>query len=213
VTSVQPQAKKRTRDAEATKEAILKVATEEFARAGLHAARVEEIAARTATSKHMLYYYFGSKDALYAAVLQKAYADFRSAETTRDYESMPPALALETLIGVTFDSHQANPYVIRIIMSENLDNARHLSMQDQSGQRQLVLDTLARILSRGQAEGVFRHDLAPLQLHMSLSALCFHALSNRHTFGTIFGLDFDSPDFIASRRAEVIQTLMLRCLA
>jgi AcrR family transcriptional regulator len=213
VTSAQPMAKKRTRDAEATKEQILTVATEEFAKAGLHAARVEEIAARTATSKHMLYYYFGSKDGLYAAVLQKAYADFRSAETTMDYDAMAPGDALKSLVAVTFDSHQANPYVIRIIMSENLDNARHLSALDQSGQRQVVIDTLARIIARGQAQGMFRQGLDPMQLHMSLSAMCFHALSNRHTFGTIFGLDFDSPEFIASRRTEIIETLMLRCLA
>ena len=52
---------KRQRDAEATREEVLKAAITEFAEKGLHGARVEEIAARTATSKHMIYYYFGSK--------------------------------------------------------------------------------------------------------------------------------------------------------
>jgi TetR/AcrR family transcriptional regulator len=42
--------KRKQRDAEATREAILQVATEEYARVGLHGARVEEIASRTATS-------------------------------------------------------------------------------------------------------------------------------------------------------------------
>jgi AcrR family transcriptional regulator len=63
--------KRKQRDAEATREAILQVATEEYARVGLHGARVEEIASRTATSKHMIYYYFGSKEACIAPYWKK----------------------------------------------------------------------------------------------------------------------------------------------
>jgi AcrR family transcriptional regulator len=89
--------KRKQRDAEATSEAILQVATEEYARVGLHGARVEEIASRTATSKHMIYYYFGSKEGLYSAVLTKAYGDFRSAESATDYDTMRPDDALRAL--------------------------------------------------------------------------------------------------------------------
>ncbi|MBP7951860.1 MAG: TetR family transcriptional regulator, partial [Sphingorhabdus sp.] len=71
----------RLRDAEATRDAILSAATDEFAEKGLFGARVEEIASRTSSSKHMIYYYFGSKDGLYKAVLERAYTGFRKAET------------------------------------------------------------------------------------------------------------------------------------
>lgn len=203
---------RKRRDAEATREAILKVATEEYARVGLHGARVEEIASRTSTSKHMIYYYFGSKEGLYSAVLDKAYADFRRTETAVDYEALSPSEALETLIGLSFDSHLANPHVIRIIMSENLDQGCHLAKADQSAQRIRVLDVTRRILERGQNAGVFAEDVSPLHLHMSVSALCFHFHSNRYTFGTIFAIDYDDAAFVAERRAEVIRTLMKRCL-
>jgi AcrR family transcriptional regulator len=207
-----PKAPKKQRDAEATREEILKVATEVFAKNGLHGARVEELASLTATSKHMIYYYFGSKEGLYAAVLDKAYKDFRTAESALDYEALTPSEALRSLIGITFDSHQANPHVVRIIMSENLDHGRHLQGSDQAQQRGQVLETLQRIIARGQESGEFRADIDALHLHMTISALCFHFLANRYTFGTIFAVDQADPAVVATRRQEVIQTLMARCL-
>jgi AcrR family transcriptional regulator len=210
--AIPPPMRRKARDAEATREEILKAAMEEFARVGLHGARVEEIAARTATSKHMIYYYFSSKEGLYATVLEKAYAEFRSAESAVDYESLSPEEALRTLIGITFDSHQKNPHVIRLIMSENLDRGRHIREIDQFPQRRLVLETLQRMIERGKADGIFREDIDPLQLHTSLSALCFNYVSNRHTFGYIFAIDYDDPQVVAARREEVIRTLLARCL-
>lgn len=210
------QGARKTRDAEATRLEILRVATEEFARAGLHGARVEEIAARTATSKHMIYYYFGSKDGLYSAALEQAYTDFRAREMAVDYAALPPAEALTALTELTFDTHQANPHIIRIIMSENLDHARHLREQvheaGHASNRQQVIETLRAIIARGRAEGVFRADLDPLHLHMTISALCFHTVSNSHTFGALFGIDMAAPDLLAIRRAEVTRIVQLRAL-
>ena len=56
-------------DAARTREDILAVAGEEFAEHGLSGARVDAIAARMRTTKRMIYYYFGSKERLYLAVL------------------------------------------------------------------------------------------------------------------------------------------------
>ena len=134
---------KKTRNADATRDEILVAATREFAEKGLFGARVEEIAARTAASKHMIYYYFGSKDGLYSAVLEQAYADFRKAEAAIEYDTLGPVAAMEALVSNTFASHVGNPHVIRIIMSENLDSGRHVSQMANVAQRELVLDTKA----------------------------------------------------------------------
>ena len=53
--------------------AILDAATAEFARYGLGGARVDRIAERAGANKRMLYYYFGSKEALFLAVLEESY--------------------------------------------------------------------------------------------------------------------------------------------
>src|SRR5690242_5434504 len=70
----------RARDSERTQSAILTAATREFARHGLGGARVDRIAAGARTNKRMLYYYYGSKEALFVAVLEDCYARIRRAE-------------------------------------------------------------------------------------------------------------------------------------
>ncbi|MEO0318277.1 MAG: hypothetical protein RL404_1954 [Pseudomonadota bacterium] len=203
--------RKKTRDAEATREDVLKAAIQEFSEKGLHGARVEEIAARTATSKHMIYYYFGSKDGLYAAVLDRVYADFRTAEGRAKPDLTDPVAALANLVGLTFDSHVDNPERIRILMSENLDCGRHASLLDHSRQRELVLGTLGEILKRGQERGVIRSGINLTQLHMSISSLCFYYVSNAHTFSKVFDFDMFDPGNREARRAEVIETILCRC--
>jgi AcrR family transcriptional regulator len=208
-----PRRRKRVRDAEATRDEILLAAMHEFAEKGLHGARVEEIAARTASSKHMIYYYFASKDGLYAAVLVRAYAEFRSVEETAGFDSLDPVEALRVLAGNTFDMHVEHPHVIRILMSENLDFGRHVREIDHSAQRRLVLETTGRILERGVAAGLFRTGIDPLQLHMSLSALSFYYVANAYTFSQVFDFDMTLPANRVVRRAEVIETIVARCLA
>ena len=61
-----------------------------FAASGYAGARVDEIAARTRTTKRMIYYYFGSKEGLYLAVLERVYAQIRrSSAASRSNVSRP----------------------------------------------------------------------------------------------------------------------------
>src|SRR6201999_3280476 len=93
----------RSRDRERTRAEILDVATAEFAEHGYSGARVDEIAERTRTTKRMLYYYFESKEGLYTAVLERAYAQIRAAEQTVDVEHLDPLAAIRRLAELTFD--------------------------------------------------------------------------------------------------------------
>jgi AcrR family transcriptional regulator len=204
--------RRKLRDAEATRDEILAAATSEFAEKGLFGARVEEIAARTATSKHMIYYYFGSKDGLYSAVLERAYEGFRTAETAVAYEALDPVEALKVLVGNTFDAHFTNPETIRILMSENLDQARHAREIDHGAQRELVIGKTQAILDRGIAAGVFRGDVTAMNFHMMISAFSFFFVANRYTFSTVFKLDMVDPAFVAQSRAEFVETMLCRCL-
>lgn len=185
----------------------------EFADKGLAGARVDEIARQTQTSKHMLYYHFGSKEGLYHAVLERAYASFRTAETAADYGALDPVQALAALAANTFDAHVANPQTIRILMSENLDRARHAKTIDHSGQRELVLGTTRAILERGAAAGQLRSDIDPLQVHLTISAFSFFFVANRYTFGTVFAFDMTDPQQIAASRTELVETVLARCMA
>jgi len=204
---------RRKRNASATQAELIAVATDEFAEKGLAGARVEEIAARTATSKHMIYYHFGSKDGLYRAVLERAYDEFRVAEGSLDYDDLSAIDALSALVGATFDVHASQPQIVRIIMAENMNCGQQIRSIDSFKQRELALETMRRILDRGAMEGTLKSGLDPLQIHLTVSALCFHYIANAHTFGHVFELDAHSPEQKIARRAEIVATVISRCAA
>jgi AcrR family transcriptional regulator len=184
----------RRRDAARTRKEILDVATSEFADRGYAGARVDEIAARTRTTKRMIYYYFGGKEQLYIAVLERAYATAREAESEVDIDHLDPIEAIRRLAELTFDHHESHPEFIRLVSIENIHRAEHMAKSERlrnlnSG----AIERIERILERGRAAGVVGTDVDPVDLHAMISAYCVFRVANRHTFGTLFGRDMLDP--------------------
>jgi len=199
----------RTNDPERTKAGILAVATQEFGEKGLAGARIDEIAAATHTSKRMIYYYFGSKEGLYLAVLEESYRSIRAIESRLQLDDLEPVAALRTLVGFTFDHHRSNENYIRLVMAENMLRGQYMA-QSKSIQDLNVpaIATISRLYERGLASGVFRPGLDPVDIHASISALTFFNVSNEHTFGLIFKLDTRAPTYAAHRRECVIDMIV-----
>jgi AcrR family transcriptional regulator len=198
-----------TREAERSRRNILEIATEEFASKGFSGARIDEIAARTNTSKRMIYYYFTDKEGLFVAVLEAAYGRIRGIENALDLDHLPPDDALAALAGVTFDYHTANPDFVRLVMVENIHDGAHLKKSRVIHEVNVtVIDAIRRLYQRGVAAGRFREGLDPIDIHMSISALAFHNVSNRSTFSLIFEHDMSSPRALAKRRAIVVDTML-----
>jgi AcrR family transcriptional regulator len=193
-----------------SRDKILRVALHEFAAKGLSGARVDRIAAQARTSKRMLYYHFAGKEALYRAVLEKAYAGIRQAEAVIDVDHMEPVDALREIVGSSFDYHSSNEMFVRLVMNENIHRARHVP-EAQVSENRKIIDTLTRILKRGQKAGQFRRGIDPRQLHLTISGLGFHFISNRPTFSRIFELDMSTPAALARRRAIAIDTVLRWC--
>lgn len=194
---------------EAVQDNILRVATEVFARHGLSGARVDEIAARTETSKRMIYYYFGDKEGLYRRALERAYAAVRDAETALDLDGMDPVAALQRLVEFTFDHHRANPDFIRLVMIENIHEGRYLARSDIMEElNQGAIATLRDVLGRGQAAGLFRADIDPIAVHWLISGLSFFNVSNRHTFGQAFGTALWSDRGQARLRLQAVRVVL-----
>ncbi|MDD7941399.1 TetR/AcrR family transcriptional regulator [Actinomycetospora lutea] len=184
----------RQRDPERTRAEILAVATEEFSTRGLAGARVDEIAAKTRTTKRMLYYYFGSKQGLYLAVLEQAYRGIRALEQGVDVEHLHPTAAIRALTDVTFDHHEANPDFIRLVSIENIHHAEHLRTSSVlAGLAAPAIDVLDRILARGRSSGLFRDDVDAVDVHLVISAFCVFRTANRHTFQVVFDRDMLDP--------------------
>jgi len=198
-----------TTEAEQTRQNILKVATEEFATKGLSGARVDAIAARTLASKRMIYYYFGGKNGLYSAVLERAYADIRAEEAQFDLAHMPPRDALRRLIEITFDYDENHTKFVSLVSIENIHRARYLSkLPSLRDINRSAIRTLEDILQRGRSEGVFRDGIDALDLHLLISAFCFFRVSNRHTFEALFDCDFANPRLRGRHRKMIAEAVL-----
>ena len=184
----------RIRDADRTRAEILDTAAREFAEKGFDGARVDEIAAKTRTTKRMIYYYFGGKEQLFTAVLERAYGVIREAEQKLDVEHLDPVAAIRRLAELTFDHHEQHPDFIRLVSIENIHRAEHIARLPElvkiNTPAVLLLD---RILSRGRETGEFRSDVDAIDVHLMISAFCFFRVANQHTFGAIFERDLLDP--------------------
>jgi AcrR family transcriptional regulator len=199
----------RAQDPEGRQRDILEIASEEFALNGLSGARIDEIAARTRSSKRMIYYYFGDKEGLYLRALENAYRRVREGEAQLDTEDLPALQALARLVEFTFDHHHQHEEFIRMVMIENIHHGQYLDRSDVIRDlNATAIDHIARIYERGVADGVFREGIDPLELHWQVSALCFFNVSNRATFSKIFGRELGSDHMLARLRRNAVDMVM-----
>jgi AcrR family transcriptional regulator len=214
----EPQAKRqrvttRTNDPARTMAGIMAVATQEFAAKGLAGARIDAIADATHTSKRMIYYYFGSKEGLYLAVLEESYRRIRKTESDLQLADLPPLEALAKLVGFTFDHHYGNQDFVRLVMSENIQRGEYLAQSKLIQELNVsVIESIQELYERGVKKGVFRKGLDPIDIHASISALAFFNVSNRYTFDLIFKRDGNAPKSLALRRQRVIEMVQRFCV-
>jgi AcrR family transcriptional regulator len=199
----------RTNNPERTTADILAIATREFADKGLAGARIDEIAAATRTSKRMIYYYFGSKEGLYLAVLEEAYRRVRDVEAELHLQDLSPEEALRRLVAFTFDHHLHHENYIRLVMSENIHRGEYLAQSQRIQDLNVpAIAAIKNLYERGVKGGTFRKGLNPIDIHASISALSFFNVSNRHTFSLIFKLDMNSPAYVSARREHVVEMIV-----
>lgn len=199
----------RTINPEANQRNILEVATQEFAEHGLSGARIDEIAAKTDCSKRLIYYYFGDKDGLYLAVLENVYRRVRSVEAEMAFDQWSPTEAMRQMVGFRFDHHFQNRDFVRLVMIENIHNARFLerskTIHDLSAK---AVERVDAIYQRGVAAGEFRAGLQALDIHWQISAMSFYNVSNSATFSHLFDLDVAAPEVVERIRHNVIETIL-----
>jgi AcrR family transcriptional regulator len=192
--------KKKLRNPEETKRRILAAAKVEFARKGLGGARVDDIAARAKANKRMMYHYFGNKDDLFRQVVEDAYGEFREREAALELDSLDPVAAIKTLIAFIWKYFLENPEFITLVNSENLHKARHIKKSERMREmNRLFVGRMQHLLDRGMKAKVFRKDLDPVQVNISIAAVGYYYLTNHFTGAIVFERDLMSREALAAR--------------
>jgi TetR/AcrR family transcriptional regulator len=197
------------RDRDGSRRLLLEAARAEFAAKGLMGARVDEIARHARLNKQLVYHYFGSKDDLYLAVLERVYAEIRERERGLSLGDLPPAEAMAKLVAFSFDYLAEHPDFITLLNDENGHRGRHLARSRRMHEMHSPLIALIRrTLKQGAADGAFRDGLDPLQLYISIAGLAYFYFSNNRTLSAIFGRDLAGTRSIAARRRHVVDFVM-----
>lgn len=188
---------------------ILDVAFAEFANAGLKGARIESIAAKTNTSKRMIYYHFGSKEGLYSEVLEHAYRLVRQGASLTALADMPPLDALASYAGNAFDNFNLCPDFIRLVVQENVQGAHFVKASKNIGEmNRATFSLLQDIVERGKADGSIRQDVTSMNVYTNFIGLCHYNISSRNSFLALFDFDLTLPENSASRRASICDLIV-----
>jgi AcrR family transcriptional regulator len=151
-------------DTARTKQRLLDSAVVEFAEFGPAGARVARIAQRAGINKERIYQYFGSKEALFIAVLD--------AELQRFAAALPIDAAdpgdLGAYAAQVFDYHHRHPHVARLLAWEGLQHQESFASE---GERTGHYDANVAVLARAQASGALPDDVPAAQLVYAVLAL------------------------------------------
>lgn len=179
------------RDPEGTRRRILEAASEQFATLGLAGARVDAIAKAAATNERMLYYYFGSKEQLYVAVLESMYAEFAEKESHLDLSGLKPRDAIAALAKSIWSHLWNSPRWLGLINGENLHQGRYLQTSEKlRATISPVIDLIRTVLERGAATGQIRSGVDPLDFYVTLVGMGYYIASNRFTISAFTGRDY-----------------------
>jgi AcrR family transcriptional regulator len=196
------------KDAERTRAEIIEVATKEFSQRGYSGGRINEIAERTRTSKRMIYYYFGSKEVLYRAVLYEHYRRLRANDRAAGLQDKPPMESLATLTRVTFDWYVEHGTEVPLVMVENIHQGKHVnSLPEFESLNSSAIELVSTIYDRGVADGVMRPGVRPIDIYITIASASFFNVSNRYTFKALFGHDMWLKDEIVRRRESLVDTV------
>lgn len=188
---------------------ILAAAISEFASRGFEGASMDRVAARAATTRGLINYHFGSKAALYLAVLERVYADIREAEQKLDLVHLPPVEAIRRIVEFTYGYYVEHQDFVRLVVAENQARSRHMRKSPAlRAVNRPIVDMLGAVIARGQSDGTFRSDVDPVDVHMVIAALGIFNVANQYTFGTIFQRPMGAKGDVAGRCGKVVDIVL-----
>jgi AcrR family transcriptional regulator len=196
----------------ATRANILRAAIDLFAKNGFAGARIEKISKAANTTDRMIYYYFGSKERLFVAVLETIYQDLGEAEASLDLSGRSADDAVREIIRFTWTHYLTHPEMLTLLNNENLLQGRHLSRSKRVKQLSFpLLAILSDVLARGVKQKVFRAGVDATELYIAMCALGYFYLSNRFTLSAFLGRELMAPTALDDWR-DTMEAIVLRFL-
>jgi AcrR family transcriptional regulator len=180
-----------------------------FAKYGYDGGSVEKISKAAKSYDRMIYYYFGSKEGLFIAVLEGIYKRMDDAEAAIALDASRPVEALTEVIRFVLGYYRKNPEFVTLLNTENLHKGRHISKSLRAREySSRAVAIIAEILASGAVQGLFRKDLVARDIYLLIASTGYFYTSNRHTLTAFLGEPLESPEAITHWENFVIETLL-----
>jgi TetR/AcrR family transcriptional regulator, upper aerobic nicotinate degradation pathway regulator len=206
-----PPQRKRVREAAAqeTRESILQAATKIFAKNGYSGGRIEQISKAANSYDRMIYYYFGSKEGLFVAVLEDLYRRFSEAESHLKLQDLDPIDTVKGVITFMWDFYQRNPDFITLLNDENLRHGTHIAkIADAARYSSPVMEGIGAALEAGTRQGVLRGGVSARDVYLMIASMNYFYFSNRYTLSAFLGEKLDSPAAIRHWHDFVVDAVL-----
>ena len=195
--------------AQETQDSILRAASRLFAKHGFSGARIDQISKAAKSHDRMIYYYFGSKESLYIAVLEDLYRRFNDAEARLKLNVEEPEVALVAVVSFIWDYYQRNPDFITLLNDENLHRGKHISKSLRAREYSSpAIQILESVLASGAQKKVFRSDLVARDVYLMIAGLNYFYLSNRYTLSAFLGEKLEQHEAMVHWQQFVIDTVL-----
>jgi AcrR family transcriptional regulator len=172
---------------------ILDAAERLFAHQGFSRSTIKQIGQAAGVNSALLYYYFGDKEQLYRAVLERLVSRLISRTLDRLGADASPPLKVRGFIEAQVETFIASPQLPRLFMREMLDHdAAHAVEQIQ----QLAATSfkgLCDTIAEGQRQGTFRSDLDPKFAAISTVGQVVYFFVARPAVRILLGAGNDGP--------------------
>ncbi|MEJ8845099.1 TetR/AcrR family transcriptional regulator [Variovorax rhizosphaerae] len=195
--------------AQATRKAILKAATKVFAKYGYDGGSVEKISKAAKSYDRMIYYYFGSKEGLFIAVLEGIYRGMDEAESEIQLDAERPVETLTAVIRFVHGYYRKNPEFVTLLNTENLHKGRHIAKSLRAGEYSShAIAVIREVLASGIAQGIFRSDVAAREVYLLIASTGYFYMSNRHTLTAFLGEPLETAEAVKRWEDFAVETVL-----
>ncbi len=228
-----PPPRKRERNADGTKRALLNAAEAEFAAKGFDGARLQNIARGVGVQQALIHHYFDDKDGLYRAVIERGMAAVTAGSwsllervaplsaASRNGAAVDIRALVTGFVDLLVDFYAAHTALLAILRH---DAEKPATGEHAAGLPELrpllathfrpVLDAVVVVVEDLKRAKVLRRDVDPRHLCVSAMAMACLPFQETQMFAVLWPeADFRAEAMIAERKREIVETVLGRVLA
>ena len=178
---------------------ILDAAVRVFARKGFHTSRVGDIAEEAGVAHGLLYHYFSSKDEVLETVFRDNWGVLLERIQAVEETDAPAREQLRHVAAILLRTWLHEPDVVRVLVREI---ARSPEVQERIGELVKPLESICRIIERGQESGEFSPELDP-----AVAAVLFYGGIDELLTGWVLGQAPGGDEEVAVAERTVVSVL------